>query len=403
MVEPIEGGQVAILDAGSQYGKLIDRRVRELNAHSQILPLNTTAKQLLDAGYKAIIISGGPANLSSSASPSCQMEIDSDSDKDQQANNNSININKTNNSSTNTQTNVPSPGIGSHTSDATNNSCSLGYDPNILHCGLPILGICYGFHMINKEFHGTIQRKDYREDGQFTIKVDTTSPLFNGMSEEQQALLTHGDSVQDVAVDFKPIALSGPIVAAIANDQRKIYGTQFHPEVDLTTNGKQILKNFLYNVAQLPGDFTMKSREQECIDNIRAIVGPTDKVLVLLSGGVDSTVCAALFRRALSAEQVVAFHIDNGFMRKEESTNVEKSLNQLGLEVKGKVIFLDDIVYKIVISNNDSSNRRLLSIATDYLVSDSDKPSTKTKTKSRPLTTRLIFSLSPLAALENHN
>lgn len=329
MVEPIEAGEVAILDAGSQYGKLIDRRVRELNAHSQILPLNTTAKQLLNAGYKAIIISGGPANLSSSASPSCQMDIDSDSDKDLQANN------KTNSHAT-TQANVPSPGLASHNSDTTNNSCSLGYDPEVLHCGLPVLGICYGFHMINKEFHGTIQRKDYREDGQFTIKVDTTSPLFNRMTEEQQALLTHGDSVQDVAVDFKPIALSGPIVAAIANDQRKIYGTQFHPEVDLTTNGKQILRNFLYEIAQLPGDFTMKSREQECIDSITATVGPTDKVLVLLSGGVDSTVCAALFRRALGPEQVVAFHIDNGFMRKDESTSVEKSLNQIGLEVKGK-------------------------------------------------------------------
>lgn len=337
-METIEEGQVAILDAGSQYGKLIDRRVRELNAHSQILPLNTTAKQLLDANYKAVIISGGPANLSSSASPSCQMDIDSDSDKDTKTNHN---IGNPNNNSGHT---IASAGTGdiannSLLSPDNNSTCSsaLEYDPNILHCGLPILGICYGFHMINKEFHGTIQRKDFREDGQFTIKVDTSCPLFAGMTEEQQALLTHGDSVQDVAVDFKPIALSGPIVAAIANEQRKIYGTQFHPEVDLTTNGKQILKNFLYNVANLPGNFTMKSREQECIDAIKATVGPSDKVLVLLSGGVDSTVCAALFRRALDAHQVVAFHIDNGFMRKEESTNVEKSLNNLGLDVKGKL------------------------------------------------------------------
>jgi len=332
----IEQGQVAILDAGSQYGKLIDRRVRELNVLSQILPLNTSAKQLLDANYKAIIISGGPANLSSSASPSCQMDVDSDSDKDNQ-------IKVMNNS---TQSDVSNSTIGDHNRNSTNSllspensSCTLGYDPNILNCGLPVLGICYGFHMINREFHGTIQRKEYREDGQFTIKVDTNSPLFKGMSEEQQALLTHGDSVQDIAVDFTPIALSGPIVAAIANEQKKIYGTQFHPEVDLTTNGKQMLKNFLYNIAQLPGDFTMKSREQECIDCIKATVGPHDKVLVLLSGGVDSTVCAALFRRALSAEQVVAFHIDNGFMRKDESSSVEKSLNQIGLEVKGKRIW----------------------------------------------------------------
>lgn len=323
----LEEGQVAILDAGSQYGKLIDRRVRELNAHSQILPLNTTAKQLLSLNYKAIIISGGPANLSTSASPACQMEIDSDNSEQQRQQQEKLN---NSNSTAGDQQNQ------SHVQLIE----TLGYDPNILHCGLPILGICYGFHMINKEFNGTIQRKDYREDGQFTIKVDTTSPLFKDMSEEQLALLTHGDSVQDIATDFKPVAFSGPIIAAIANDQKKIYGTQFHPEVDLTVNGKQMLKNFLYNIAKLPGDFTMKSREQECIDAIKATVGPTDKVLVLLSGGVDSTVCAALFRRALSAEQVVAFHIDNGFMRKDESTSVEKSLNQLGLQVKGKLFAL---------------------------------------------------------------
>lgn len=350
-MESIEEGQVAILDAGSQYGKLIDRRVRELNAHSQILPLNTTAKQLLDANYKAIIISGGPANLSSSASPSCQMEVDSDSDK----------------ASTQLSSNVSTPNAGDINNKNSlnnqsllspeNNSCSFGYDPNVLHCGLPILGICFGFHMINKEFHGTIKRKDYREDGQFTIKVDTACPLFKDMEEEQQALLTHGDCVQDIAVDFKPVALSGPIVAAIANEQRKIYGTQFHPEVDLTTNGKQMLKNFLYNIAQIPGNFTMKSREQECIDGIKATVGPTDKVLLLLSGGVDSTVCAALFRRALSADQVVAFHVDNGFMRKDESTSVEKSLNQLGLEVKGKHFCKHDKLFWVVTQLSSSCCR----------------------------------------------
>lgn len=345
MVETtIEQGQVAILDAGSQYGKLIDRRVRELNAHSQILPINTTAKQLLDAGYQAIIISGGPANLSANASPSCQMEVDSDSERDQQqATSNTQSSTDTNNGGI-TITQTPSPGTIASTDSnlaaapAGNNAgdALASYDPNILQCGLPVLGICYGFHLINKEFHGTVQRKEFREDGQFTIKVDTSSQLFARMNEEQQALLTHGDSVQDVAVDFKPIAFSGTIIAAIANETKKIYGVQFHPEVDLTTNGKQILKNFLYEIAKLSGNFTMQSREQECIDAIRSTVGPTDKVLVLLSGGVDSTVCAALFRRALKAEQVVAFHIDNGFMRKEESTNVEKSLNQLGLEVKGK-------------------------------------------------------------------
>lgn len=333
--DTIEKGEVAILDAGSQYGKLIDRRVRELNAHSQILPLNTSARQLVEAGYKAIIISGGPVNLSSSASPSCQMDIDSDNDKESST----ISL------SHNGPQNVPS-GLTSGDSENnrlhsnySNSDNSLGYDPNILHCGLPVLGICYGFHLINKEFHGTVHREDYREDGQFDIMVDVNSPLFRGLEPDQQALLTHGDSVHDIAPGFKAIALSGAIVAAIGNDQKKIYGTQFHPEVDLTPNGKHMLNNFLYQIAHLAGNFTMKSREQECIDSIRKTVSTNDKVLLLLSGGVDSTVCAALFRKALNPDQVVAFHVDNGFMRKDESSNVEKSLNQLGLVLKGK---LDD-------------------------------------------------------------
>lgn len=267
---------VAILDAGSQYGKLIDRTIRELNVESLILPLDTPAS-VLKENYKGIIISGGPANVSTAPYPK--------------------------------------------------------YDPDILHCGLPVLGICYGFHIMNNEFGGTIEKKDIREDGQYSIKVDPTCPLFNGLSEEQSVLLTHGDSLQQLAPDFKLVAVSGKIAAAIANNEKKLYGVQFHPEVDLTTNGKVMLKNFLFNIAGLSGSFTMQNREPECIEYIRRTVG-NDKVLMLLSGGVDSTVCAALLRKALSAEQVIAYHIDNGFMRKDESNSVEKSLKQLGLDVK---------------------------------------------------------------------
>lgn len=149
------------------------------------------------------------------------------------------------------------------------------------------------------------------------------------------------------------------VLLAISNAQQKLYGVQFHPEVDLSVNGKQMLKNFLFNVSGLSGSFTMQSREVECIEYIRKIVGG-NKVLVchtninllwsfsnyyffflqmLLSGGVDSTVCGALLRKALNPDQIIAFHIDNGFMRKDESILVEKSLKKIGLEMKSLCLF----------------------------------------------------------------
>ncbi|XP_017480681.1 PREDICTED: GMP synthase [glutamine-hydrolyzing]-like [Rhagoletis zephyria] len=269
--------KVAILDCGAQYGKLIDRKVRELSVESQILPLNTPAKQLLNEQYKAIIISGGPGSV--------------------------------------------------YADDA------LPYDKEIFQIGVPVLGICYGFQMLNKDFGGSVERKEGREDGQFTITVDNQNPLFSNLDPQQEVLLTHGDSVSKVADGFKVVGKSQNVIVAISNVEKKLYGVQFHPEVDLSTNGKQMLKNFLFNVAGLSGNFTMKSRESECIDYIRQVVGK-NKVLMLVSGGVDSTVCAALLHKALNADQVIAFHIDNGFMRKNESILVERSLKSVGLDMK---------------------------------------------------------------------
>ncbi len=144
------------------------------------------------------------------------------------------------------------------------------------------------------------------------------------MSKKQDVLLTHGDSIDKVADNYKVIATSkSGVIAGIGNDKTNIYGVQFHPEVDLTPNGKQILKNFLFDVAGLPATFTIHDRESRCIQEIKDHVGDHDKVLMLLSGGVDSTVMAALVTKALSHERVVAIHIDNGFMRKNESEQVK--------------------------------------------------------------------------------
>lgn len=267
--------QVAILDAGAQYGKVIDRRVRELQVESILLPMDTTLAELVQ--YRAIIISGGPESV-----------------------------------------------YGDHAPQ---------YDPKLFELGVPILGVCYGMQLMNYVNGGTVEKKATREDGQFTIQVETDSPLFNNLQPQQPVLLTHGDTIDQVAEGFQVIGMSGDLVAAIENPDKQMYGVQFHPEVDLTVNGKQVLANFLFKIAQFEGSYTMEDREQKAIDYIRDKVGD-GYALVLVSGGVDSTVSAALVTKALGKEKVLALHIDTGFMRQHESQTVKAALEKFGLELQ---------------------------------------------------------------------
>ena len=147
---------------------------------------------------------------------------------------------------------------GSPTS--VNDADTLKYDPAIFLLNIPILGICYGLQLINKHFGGTVARKSIREDGQFTIKIDPSCEIFDDLEESQNVLLTHSDSVDRLAPCLRVTAQSGELVAAVAHQERKVFGVQFHPEVDLTEKGMKMMRNFLYNVSPVTGaDFDIPS------------------------------------------------------------------------------------------------------------------------------------------------
>ncbi|KAF2075452.1 hypothetical protein CYY_003233 [Polysphondylium violaceum] len=278
---------VIILDAGSQYSKVIDRRVRELNVASEIHPFSVDLTQLVAAkraagsAVRGVIISGGPESVYSDKAPK--------------------------------------------------------YDQVLFALDVPVLGICYGMQLMNYVFGGKVEKNHQREDGVHDITIlkkgGEASQLFHGLADKETVLLTHGDSVTGVADGFGAICVSEDgIISGIEDTARQLYGVQFHPEVDLSVNGKKVLSNFLIRICKCKANFTLDDREQQAIKYIRDTVKDS-KVLVLVSGGVDSTVCAALISKALGPQNVIALHIDNGFMRKDESSKVEKALGVLGLHL----------------------------------------------------------------------
>jgi GMP synthase (glutamine-hydrolysing) len=263
---------VLVLDFGAQYSQLIARRVRELNVYCEIVPYDTPWNELAARKPQALILSGGPES-----------------------------------------TLVPE---------------ALRMDPAILNSGVPLLGICYGMQLIAREAGGELVKLDRAEYGPATLRVASDSPLFAGVRSESRAWMSHGDSVVKLPAGFAEAASTERChVAAMVNDERKIYGVQFHPEVAQTEIGRHVLDNFLHRISGIPSDWRMESFADRSIADIRERVGK-DKVICALSGGVDSAVAATLVSRAVG-EQLTCVFVDHGLLRKNEANLVVEAFRDI--------------------------------------------------------------------------
>ena len=278
----IHADKVLILDFGSQYTQLIARRVRELGTYSEIYPWDIALEKITAFNAKGIILSGGPESVTLEDTPEVSAEI--------------------------------------------------------LTLGIPVLGICYGMQTLAEKLGGEVESSNHREFGYAQVNIENDSELLVQLTDEPNknvldVWMSHGDRVAKLPDDFTIIASteSAPI-AAIENQEKKIYGLQFHPEVTHTKQGKQILQRFVHDICGCGSDWTAANIVQESIENIRQQVG-NEQVILGLSGGVDSSVVAALLHKAIG-DQLTCIFVDTGLLRLNEGDQVMETFSQhMGVKV----------------------------------------------------------------------
>ncbi len=265
--EAFHGSKVVILDFGSQYTQVIARRVRESRVYSEILPFRSSGKEIRATGARGIILSGGPASVLSPGAPQV--------------------------------------------------------DPGIFTMGVPVLGICYGVQLMAYHLGGIVEYSVRREYGAGTLTLSGSSPLFEGLPTKLQVWNSHGDKLTQLPSGFESIGhTENSAYAAIQHRQNLLFGLQFHPEVAHTPLGKEILENFLYRACGCSPDWTMGSFIEQTCREIQNKVG-NDKVVLGLSGGVDSSVAAAIIHRAIG-DQLTCIFVNNGLLRAREPETVQK-------------------------------------------------------------------------------
>lgn len=271
--------KIIVLDFGSQYNQLITRRLREFGVYSELLPNETTAQEIKDEGnVVGIIFSGGPHSV--------------------------------------------------YQDDA------FTVDPAIFDLGIPVLGVCYGMQLMTQHFGGKVEGAKTREYGTAAIQVhNTDSGLFQGLSESEDVLMSHGDRIVAIPDGFVVTASNAHTpFAAFENQARQFYGVQFHPEVRHTIHGNDMLRNFAFNICGAKGDWSMDNFIEIEINKIREKVG-SRKVLLGLSGGVDSSVVGVLLQKAIG-DQLTCIFVDHGLLRKGEGDQVMEALGgKFGLNI----------------------------------------------------------------------
>lgn len=270
--------KIIVLDFGSQYNQLITRRIREFGVYSELLSHKLTAPEIKEMAPKGIILSGGPNSVYDEG--------------------------------------------------------SFDVDPEIFNLGIPVLGICYGMQIMANELGGKVESAANKEYGKALIQItDDQAPTFKDLPEEQTVWMSHGDLVTAVPEGFESTATSPNCpISAMANNAKKFYGLQFHPEVRNTEYGNDILRHFAFDVCEARSNWSMEDFIDMQIDKIREKVGD-DKVLLGLSGGVDSSVVGVLLHKAIG-DQLTCIFVDHGLLRKNEAQLVMDSLaGKFGLNI----------------------------------------------------------------------
>ncbi|MGD2186701.1 MAG: glutamine-hydrolyzing GMP synthase [Desulfobacterales bacterium] len=262
---------ILIIDFGSQYNQLIARRVRENHVYCQIEPPTIKAGTIKRLNPDGMILSGGPSSIYEKNSPKI--------------------------------------------------------DPAVFKLGIPVLGICYGMHFMMSVLGGTVKRAGRREYGFAELQIKRQAGVFEGIHKKTQCWMSHGDSIQRLPNGFTiSAATENTAVAAAAHRSKPLIGVQFHPEVAHTLLGKKMLRNFLFNICGCTRSWTMKSFARDAIESIRNAVGDK-KVILGLSGGVDSSVTAILLHKSIQ-KQLTCIFVDNGLLRKKEADKLKVTLKQ---------------------------------------------------------------------------
>lgn len=264
--------KILVLDFGGQYNQLIARRVRDNNVYAEILPYTTPLAEIKARHYKGIIFTGGPNSVYDSASPH--------------------------------------------------------YPKEILELGIPVLGICYGCQLVAWMRGGKVATAPVSEYGKIDVTVNTKSPLFKGIPEKSVMWMSHTDYISEVPEGFQTVGTTADCpCAAMENQEENLYAVQFHPEVTHSQFGKAVLHNFLYVICRCTGDWVMDDFIENTVQSLRQKIGDK-KVILGLSGGVDSSVAAGLLSRAVG-KQLTCVFVDQGLMRKDEGDFVEKTFTTL--------------------------------------------------------------------------